>query len=306
MINHQLIYLIVVVLFSILVVGCGSNSQSRLERQTYYRDWLACNESFSTNPCLSFASKYPKKNVYRDLTIERIERIENLQAAMKKLRAKTLAKEIEAQDKLELNFERDRRLPIEVRRDKYMLALTTHLKNERYHEAMKYFGWLERLNTKLSPSFNYFYGEALLKTGDPEGAITKLYAYITEIGSKGKFYTRALEMANEAENFDSASIQTSAQSKQNTFSTGASRGGQQTTQSFEAPMIKGRSVMQMHDEQMQEPVNSMILTELAQFGSPGNVSQERIQVEAFMRTPPKNAEEAQIQKMIQELRQLGN
>ena len=58
---------------------------------------------------------------------------------------------------------------------------------------------LERLDTELSSSFYYFYGEALLKTGDPDGAITKLYSYITEVGSEGKYYMRALELVNEAE-----------------------------------------------------------------------------------------------------------
>lgn len=108
-------------------------------------------------------------------------------------------KKDEAESKLESNFERDKQLTIEVRRDKYMIALTAHLKNENYQEAMQYFTWLERLNTKLAPSFNYFYGEALLKTGRPDDAITKFYAYIQQVGAKGKFYTKALELVNDAE-----------------------------------------------------------------------------------------------------------
>jgi predicted Zn-dependent protease len=108
-------------------------------------------------------------------------------------------KEIENQNKLQAIFQRDSQLPVEVRKDKYMVALTAHLKNERYQESMQYFEWLQRLNTELSPSFNYFYGEALLKTGSTNAAITELYAYIKEVGSKGKFYKQALGMVNDGQ-----------------------------------------------------------------------------------------------------------
>jgi tetratricopeptide (TPR) repeat protein len=104
-----------------------------------------------------------------------------------------------AEKQLTKRFKQDSHLSLEVRRDKYMIGLASHLKNERYAEALKYFNYLERLNIKLDSSFNYFYGESLLKTGKPYLAIEKLYAYIKEFGAKGKYYKDALEMVNEAE-----------------------------------------------------------------------------------------------------------
>lgn len=101
--------------------------------------------------------------------------------------------------KLEAKYKRDKSLPLDVRKDKYMVALTAHLKNEQFKEALIYFDWLTRLNVELPPSFTFFYGEALLRTGKPKEALGKLYAYIKIAGSGGKYYKKALGLTNEAE-----------------------------------------------------------------------------------------------------------
>lgn len=144
--------------------------------------WAACIDTSNTVACGNFIKQYPSSanRANAQQIIQNVEREKKI-------------------SKTKQSFNRDSALPVEVRRDKYMLALTGHLKNERYPESMVYFDFLERLNTKLDPSFNYFYGEALLKTGKPEEAITKLYSYIKEVGTKGKYYKQALELANQAE-----------------------------------------------------------------------------------------------------------
>ena len=107
------------------------------------------------------------------------------------------AKEEAERVKLDAKFERDKKLPLQVRKDKYMVALKSRLKNENYEEALIYFNFLEKLKVELPPSFTFFYGEALLKTGQSVAAMDKLYKYINIAGSKGKYYTRALALTDE-------------------------------------------------------------------------------------------------------------
>jgi len=80
-----------------------------------------------------------------------------------------------------------------------MLSLTSALKEERYDESLVYFEELENLDVELSPSFWFYYGEALYETGDYDGAIDKLYSYIAKAGKQGEHYHRALELSTEAE-----------------------------------------------------------------------------------------------------------
>jgi hypothetical protein len=64
-------------------------------------------------------------------------------------------------------------LPVNVRRDKYMVQLSRALK--------------------------FFYGEALLKTSQPGKALEQFYQYVNEQGSGATHYARALELMNQAE-----------------------------------------------------------------------------------------------------------
>ena len=75
---------------------------------------------------------------------------------------------LELQAKLKAREEREKALPIAVRKDKYMVALTSHLKKENYQEALVYFAQHERLNVELPSSFTFFSSEALLRTGKPK------------------------------------------------------------------------------------------------------------------------------------------
>jgi len=90
-------------------------------------------------------------------------------------------------------------LPLQVRKDKVMLLLTKHLKHQQYQESLLYFEVLDRMKVKLSSSFDYFWGEALVKTGQKKRGLDKLYAYIRKAGSQGQYYSQALTMSNEAE-----------------------------------------------------------------------------------------------------------
>jgi hypothetical protein len=103
------------------------------------------------------------------------------------------------QGKITQQLQLDASLPLAAKRDKYMLSLTAHLKQQSFEESLFYFELLERLNVELSDSFNYFWGEALLRTDNPKESLEKLYNYINSAGSTGKYYTKALELTNEAQ-----------------------------------------------------------------------------------------------------------
>lgn len=90
-------------------------------------------------------------------------------------------------------------LPPEVLRDKYMVSLSTFLKEQRYQEALGVFAKLDGLNVDKDPSLDFFYGEALLKTGQPQAAMERLYRYIGEQGSGARHYSTALDLVNQAE-----------------------------------------------------------------------------------------------------------
>ena len=95
--------------------------------------------------------------------------------------------------------EQDRSLPVNVRKDKYMVAVTNHLKQEEYQKSLPYFEMLTGLGVKLSSSMTYFWGEALAKSGNQDEALNKLYLYINKAGSRGKYYSRALGLINGIE-----------------------------------------------------------------------------------------------------------
>jgi hypothetical protein len=95
--------------------------------------------------------------------------------------------------------QREALLPATVRRDKYMVSLTALLSEERFDEALPVFEQLAELDVGLDPAFDYFYGEALLRTGDAAGALERLYRYVGEQGNSADYYRNALVLINEAE-----------------------------------------------------------------------------------------------------------
>lgn len=94
---------------------------------------------------------------------------------------------------------RDGDLPLSIKNDRYMVALTNHLKNHRYHEALPYFDKLRQIGVQLSPEFTYREGLALLRVGNQAAARQKLYEYIDIAGKNGKYYLQALKSISEAE-----------------------------------------------------------------------------------------------------------
>jgi|GEM_PF-1583719 len=100
-------------------------------------------------------------------------------------------------------LKRDSVLPVQAQRDKYMIALTGFLQTQDFEPSLLYFELLERMNIEQSDSITHFWGEALLRTGDPQEALTKFYEYINAAGSSGTYYRDALALINEAEAADS-------------------------------------------------------------------------------------------------------
>lgn len=90
-------------------------------------------------------------------------------------------------------------LPPQVRRDKYMVQLSANLKQQNYQQALEIFPKLESLPVATDPSLKFFYGEALLKTGQPTQALQKFYEYINEQGNSATHYAKTLELINQAE-----------------------------------------------------------------------------------------------------------
>lgn len=104
-----------------------------------------------------------------------------------------------AEQKMRDRLQRDSMLSLQARKDKYMVILTGHLKNQEFSESLFYFELLDYMNVELSPSFDFFWGEGLLRTGQPELALKKLYTYVNDNGSGANYYTKALELVAEAE-----------------------------------------------------------------------------------------------------------
>jgi hypothetical protein len=99
----------------------------------------------------------------------------------------------------EVARQREALLPATVRRDKYMVSLTALLSEERFAEALPVFEQLAELDVGLDPAFDYFYGEALLRTGNAAGALERLYRYVGDQGDAADYYRDALVLINEAE-----------------------------------------------------------------------------------------------------------
>lgn len=96
-------------------------------------------------------------------------------------------------------LKRDSVLPLQAQRDKYMIALTGYLQTQDFEPSLLYFELLDRMNIEQSDSITHFWGEALLRTGDPQGALGKFYEYINATGSSGTYYRDALALINESE-----------------------------------------------------------------------------------------------------------
>lgn len=132
------------------------------------------------------------------------EYVSNAKAAIQQLEQRQLANaRLQQAEQWEAQItnilDRDSRLPVQVQHDKNMVALTDLLANENYADSLLYFDVLNRIPVAQSPSFSYFWGEALLKTGQPQPALDKLYTYLEVAGRDGQYYRQALELINQAQ-----------------------------------------------------------------------------------------------------------
>ncbi|SEQ85596.1 hypothetical protein SAMN03080615_02972 [Amphritea atlantica] len=140
----------------------------------------SCLKQNELPPCQQLVQRLPKGFAPNSI-VEHIKLIETEQARKQQLIAMEEA------------------LPTSVRRDKYMVQLSSFLKKQNYKAALDVFPKLEALPIATDPSLKYFYGEALLKTNQHAKAMQKLYQYINEQGTSATHYAQALEMINDAE-----------------------------------------------------------------------------------------------------------
>ena len=80
-----------------------------------------------------------------------------------------------------------------------MLQLTGLLKSKQFADSLPVFEKLATLKIPLDADFNYFRGEAYLRSGKAREALTVLYQYVSEQGTAARYYQQALTLINEAE-----------------------------------------------------------------------------------------------------------
>ncbi|MBF6057115.1 MULTISPECIES: hypothetical protein [Thiomicrorhabdus] len=171
-------------------------------------EWFICDSCFKENPAkftsmvqARSADTYAEGNKnwlfdFVETPTHKPNWSGNIEAREQQIQAELDAKEEEKQKKLDA-LAAD--LPPELRRDKYMVQLSTYLKKQDYKSALRIFPRLEALPVAQDPSLKFFYGEALLRTGSPQEALTKLYEYVNEQGRNATHYGKALKLINEAE-----------------------------------------------------------------------------------------------------------
>lgn len=146
--------------------------------------WITTQETNTAEAYKAFLSAYPN-SVFAEQAAQRMHERQQVETVQQQQQQKLEALEAS--------------LPAEVRRDKYMVQLSSALKAKRYEEALAIFPKLEALPIATDPSLKFFYGEAFLQTGQASKALEKLYQYINEQGSGATHYARALELINQAE-----------------------------------------------------------------------------------------------------------
>lgn len=87
-------------------------------------------------------------------------------------------------------------LPMEIRRDKYLVQLTSALKQEDYESALLYIELLKQLGP-VAAEIEFFQGEALAVLGDATGAIDALIQYLKNTAPSDAQYVRGHELLLE-------------------------------------------------------------------------------------------------------------
>lgn len=99
--------------------------------------------------------------------------------------------------KRETLFIKDKSLPLAIRQDKYKLAVTEHLKNKNYDEAVFYFEFLDRTNYQLPVNMLFYRGEAYFQSNKLKQAQKYYIEYAEKAGKAGTYYRKALLRLNE-------------------------------------------------------------------------------------------------------------
>ena len=87
-------------------------------------------------------------------------------------------------------------LPMEIRRDKYLVQITSALKQEDYESALLHIELLKQLGP-VAAEVEFFQGEALAVLGDAAGAIDALIQYLKTTAPSDAQYVRGHELLLE-------------------------------------------------------------------------------------------------------------
>jgi len=165
-----------------VIMGAGPETLQLLKQLTAEREaWLKAKKLDTPRAYQAFTDAYPQ-SMFAD----------QVSAAAKQA-------EIKKQEQERRLAEHESKLPPTVLRDKYMFALVQLLKGKQYAEAIPYCEKLSNLPLKADPSLDYYYGECLMQTGQPDKALEKLYHYANSQGSGAPLYTKALALVNQIE-----------------------------------------------------------------------------------------------------------
>ena len=111
----------------------------------------------------------------------------------------TLRQLEEVQQRISKQSERDAALPANIRRDKYLVAFSTAMKELQYVDAHYYAQLLELTGLPVNDSLYYFWGDALLNLGVNDQALEKLSKYLQLTGTSGQYYAQTLGLMLKAE-----------------------------------------------------------------------------------------------------------
>ena len=111
----------------------------------------------------------------------------------------TLRQLEEVQQRISKQSERDAALPANIRRDKYLVAFSTAMKELQYVDAHYYAQMLELTGLPVNDSLYYFWGDALLNLGVNDQALEKLSKYLQLTGTSGQYYAQTLGLMLKAE-----------------------------------------------------------------------------------------------------------
>ena len=146
---------------------------------SYQQSLSACTSNPTSTECDTLLATMPKVLIPSSVRVARAQKAEVKVAAYKPTT--------------------DVELPEDVLLDKYVLGLETALAQRAFPQAVSFFELLESKGALNDPNLAFFYGEALVETGNGAKAIEYLGRYIKEQGAGATHYTQALMLFNRAQ-----------------------------------------------------------------------------------------------------------